>query len=147
MTDHTDPIRLVLSLEQLRDPIIKAMGQQMSLKDRELAIANQEIADLRKQLTGKGIVPIETLPKAQPPPAPPKPPAPKPEKIQSKYTSWVLQLLEQHGPMTVKELASRHNSSLGSAQQLLSINRAMVEKTTGRPPIYSLKAAAATAKP
>ncbi len=146
MTDHTDPIRLVLSLEQLRDPIIKAMGLQLSLKDREIAIANKEISDLRKRVSQSG--PSEKIPTPVPKPvedaeAPTTPPdhpeKPKPAGNRGAGEPWVVAYLRANGPSTIEMLMHHRGCQRANAQVALSMQRAHVVNDGKRPRTYWLK--------
>ncbi len=143
--NHTDPIRLVLTVEQLRDPLLKAMGLQLSMKDRELAIANKEIADLQKQLgVAKRTVTITAVhdkPAEQPltvsiPMATPKTiTLPRP----SVGGPWVLAALRAHGPQTVEQLAAFRGGTKNAAAVSISLNSAHIEHDGKSPRTYRLK--------
>lgn len=154
---HTDPIRLVLSLEQLRDPIIKAMGQQLSLKDRELAIANEEIFELQKRLAAKpnqavtitasrdkpGEAPVTILARVRRPRlertvnnhAAAK--AEKPKRAEP----WIIATLREQGPLTAKEIAAEHGCGVASVWVAISNHRDRIIHDDQRPHVYRLKEA------
>lgn len=153
MSDHTDPIRLVLSLEQMRDPILLAMGRQISMKDRELALANDEIrqqakriSEMEKLLSGGAIV-CHAKPTAPQPQGQIDPLDDGPENVvlrRKGVEPWVVTMLREHGPMTAEMLAKRKGCSLNAVRSSVSNYRDQFDNDGKRPKTYRLKASGET---